>query len=144
MTRYEIGANLERDAVDFFRYHGFIAIRSAGSKTDWDIVATPPVTSKVPDTLHIQAGPKSVQELNRLNDNAAYNYGMFAHLKRGKKRGEVLITLLPSIFNSYMEPSDFLKGIYNFNSKLLLPWHAAIKKIRQQRKKEKEHAKIHA
>ncbi len=115
LTNYEKGRKLEKQVLDYFRYHRFVGLRAAQSKGPYDVMMSPPLTAKSQFTLHIQCGPKTENYLNELFNVAQNHSGMKAHLYK-EPRCEPKISLLGH--ENYTSLQEFLSTWYG----LRMPW----------------------
>ena len=122
---YEKGRLLEKNVLDYFRYHHFIGCRAAQSRGPYDVIVSPPSTCFTTTTLHIQIGPKSKKELQYLWDIATGHAGFKAHLFFSKMEKQPKIKLLHE--NEYSHLPAFLMKWYNFEAnEYLFGWKEAI------------------
>jgi len=121
LTNYEKGRKLEKQVLDYFRYHGFVGLRAAQSKGPYDVMVSPPLAAKNQSTLHIQCGPKSKTYLEELFDVAQKHHGLKAHLYREAKC-EPKISFL--MLSNYVSLQEFLA--YCYGIPMPHPWKQAL------------------
>jgi len=105
MTNYEKGRQKEAEFVKFLKYNGWLAMRSAGSHSEFDVAAAAPHQNK-PVSLFVQIGPKTREELKRLRDCTTWYHGIFAHC--WYNNGIPLMINLDDPDGMYMQPHEFL------------------------------------
>jgi len=122
LTNYEKGRILEKQVLDYFRYHGFVGLRAAQSKGPYDVMVSPPYTAKTLTTLHIQCGPKTKDYLDKLFDVAQNHSGIKTHLFK-EARYEPKISFLAN--KNYTSLQEFLSTCYG----IIMPatWKQALK-----------------
>lgn len=127
MTKYERGRKLERQLVDFMEFHGFHAIRSAGSKGIFDVMAIPKTNLDISSPIVFQCKKdkaKNTKELQNLIKIGPYINAHVVWVTKNPGSTKAPKFKIVSSNETY-EPHEFLTAFYGNIAPL--SWFLAIK-----------------
>lgn len=137
MTDYENGANLERQLCEFFEYHGFEAVRSAGSKGIFDVVAIPgkfhqddSFVARLPVCIQAKKTKGNTKkELDSLASQAKLIHANTVWVSKEPRTIKPPKFLIIDSDPRWVNPHEFLKIKYGLHS--VKPWYKAINEQHQ-------------
>lgn len=138
MTAYDKGSKKENEVLKYLEYHGFTGCRSSGSHGNWDLIVSPPTTTPVNQTLHIQCGVKTKAELLRLREVAQNHHGIYCHLLFFPFKTPIIKNILWMENMPYINLTELITRIYGIKTE---EYYLVVNKLNPrkvgQRKKER-------